>query len=119
MRTNKITISENGKVYIPIEVIMYPVEIADLFGVYTQTIVTNIKTLLKSGIIDPNISGEVTSLGNTVTPIHFGLDMVIALAFRIHSPKAQMFRQWVFKRMKEDISPTKYIIGFPTGINLN
>ncbi len=119
MKTNKITISDNGKIYIPAQVIMYPVEIADLFGVYTPTIIANIKTLLKSGIINPDISGEVTSFGNTFTPLHFGIDMVTALAFRIHSPEALIFRQWVFKRVQEDISPTKYIIGFPTGINLN
>ena len=115
MGKNRITISDDGRVYMPAEIIMYPVEIADLFGVYTQTVMANIRSLLKSGIIDPDATGVVTSFGDTVTPLHFGLDMVTALAFRFNSPKARIFREWVIKKMQEDISDyTQYIVRLPT-----
>ncbi len=119
MAKNRITISDSGKVYIPANVIMYPVEIADMFGVYTQTIMVNIRSLLKAEIIDPDISGEVTSFGNTITPLSFGLDMVTALAFRLDSPKAKMFRDWVTNKMQEDTTRVQYIIRYPKGSMLN
>lgn len=115
MAKNRITISESGKVYVPDQVIMYPLEIADLFGVYTQTVMANIRSLLKAEIVDPDISGEVTSVGNTVTPLQFGLDMVTALAFRLNSPKAGIFRDWVIRKLQEDKSSPQYIIRLTKG----
>ena len=71
---------------------MQAFEIADLFGVYVQTVNANIKAVIKSGIISPDTSGQVAYNGNTVIPINLGLDMIIALAFRIHSQRADIFR---------------------------
>ena len=38
-----------------------------------------------------------TLVGNNILPDCFGLDMVMALAFRIHSWQAEIFRQWILK----------------------
>ena len=97
MKREVITI-ENGKVFVPERVSMRAFEIADLFGVYVQTVNANIKAIIKSGVISPDTSGLVTSSGNLIIPIDLGLDMITALAFRIKSHNARVFREWLMKK---------------------
>ena len=83
MKSRIITI-ENGKVSIPEKVSMRAFEIADLFGVYIQAVNANIKAIIKSGVINPDTSGLVTTSGKLIIPIDFELEMITALAFRIN-----------------------------------
>lgn len=105
METNKITIGENGRVCVPENVRMSSHEIATLFDVYVQTANTHIKAVLKSGVIKTDISCPATATGNTILPDTYGLDMVITLAFRIHSSKTEIFRQWVIRRITSRLDP--------------
>lgn len=105
METNKMTIGENGRVCVPENVRMSSHEIAALFEVYVQTVNGCIKAILKSGIVKPDISCPAAVAGNTVLPDAYGLDMVIALAFRIHSSKAEIFRQWVICKITSRLDP--------------
>ena len=97
MNSSIITI-KNGKVFIPEKVSMRAFEIADLFGVYVQTVNANIKAIIKSGVVSPDTSGLVTSSGNIVVPFDFGLDMIVALAFRVQSHNAKVFREWLVRK---------------------
>ena len=97
MNSSIITI-KNGKVFIPEKVSMRAFEIADLFGVYTQTVNANIKAIIISGVISPDTSGLVTTSGNIVVPLDFGLEMITALAFRINSRNAKVFREWLARK---------------------
>ena len=116
MKQTKITIAENGRVSVPENVSMRAFEIADLFGVYTQTINANIKAVIKSGVVRPDLSGHVVVDGNTTLPLDFGLDMITALAFRVHSHKADIFREWVICRMtRESAKPMPVYIRLPNG----
>ncbi len=92
------------------EVRMTAFEIAALFEVYVQTINGGIKTILKSGVVKADIPCPVTVTGNTLMPDIYGLDMIIALAFRVHSPKAEIFRDWVIRKITANPLPAKLII---------
>jgi hypothetical protein len=103
---------ENGLVSVPQsgEVRMSAFEIAALFEVYVQTVNAGIKTILKSGIVKADIPCPVTVTRNTLMPDIYGLDMITALAFRVHSPKAEIFRDWVIRRITANPLPAKLII---------
>ena len=98
-RKDMITISDSGVVYIPETVSMRDFEIAQLFGVFQQNVKANIRTILKSGISCGDSSKEATVVGNSIIPDYFGLDMVIAIAFRVKSYKTNVFRQWITKKL--------------------
>ena len=96
----KIITIENGVVSVPQsgEIMMTAFEIASLFDVYVRTINNHAKAILKSGVIQPDVSCPATVIGNTIMPDVFGLDMITALAFRIKSYKAEIFRNWLIKK---------------------
>lgn len=98
----KITISESGSIDIPDNVQMTSFEIADLFGVYIQTINSSIKVILKSHIVDCDNFESGTMDGAIFIPNYFGLDMITALAFRIDSFKVRQFREWIFCRIETE-----------------
>lgn len=99
MKRDKITISDGGTISVPANVQMIDFEIADLFGVITPTVRANIRAILKSGIAVADLTGGATVLSNTVLPDFYGLDMIIALAFRIHSREAELFRKYIVSRL--------------------
>jgi hypothetical protein len=105
METRKIIIEDNGNVSVPDNVRMRPFEIAVLFGVYVQSVEAHIRAILPSGIAGADHSGPATVCGNRVVPDRYGLEMITAIAFRIRSPKAERFREWVIRRMTADYSP--------------
>lgn len=100
MKTAIITI-ENGMVSVPQsgDIRMTSFEIAALFEVYVRTIDSNIKTILKSGIVKADISRPVTVAGNILMPDVYGLDMIVALSFRIESRNAELFRKWLMRKV--------------------
>lgn len=98
MQQEKIRINENGSVSVPDKVQMRDFEIAELFGVFAQTIKANIRAILKSGVCKGDLSNGGTVVGKSIIPDYHGLDMIIALSFRVQSPKAELFRQWIIKK---------------------
>ena len=98
-RENIITITDNGEVYIPATVSMRDFEIAQLFDVFQQNIKPNIRAIIKSGVSCGDISKGGVVVGNSVIPEYFGLDMVIAIAFRVQSNKAEIFRNHVIEKL--------------------
>ena len=98
-RENIITITYNGEVYIPTTVSMRDFEIAQLFEVFQQNIKTNIRAILKSCVSRGDISKGGVVIGNSVIPEYFGLDMVTAIAFRIQSNNAEIFRNHVIEKL--------------------
>lgn len=93
-----VTINENGTVSVPDKVMMQDFEIAELFGVMIPTIRSNIRVILKTGVATNDFDNGATLVGNNVLPDYHGLDMVEALAFRIQSPQAKVFRNWVLRK---------------------
>ena len=95
MKREIITINENGTVSVPDKVMMQDFEIAGLFEVTIPTVRANIRTILKTGIVTGDFINGATLVGNNILPDYYGLDMIMALAFRIHSPQAGIFRRWI------------------------
>lgn len=94
----KIEIAEGGRVSLPDKVQMRDFEIAELFGVMIPTIRSNIRAILKNNIVIADCTNGATLVGCNVLPDYHGLDMIVALAFRIQSPQAEIFRRWILAK---------------------
>lgn len=95
MKREIITINEDGSVSVPDKVMIQDFEIAELFGVTISAVHANIRTILKTGIVTSDFTNGATLVGNNILPDYYGLDMIMALAFRIHSPQTGIFRRWI------------------------
>ena len=93
MKRKIITITDSGNVTVPSETKMSILEIADLFGIYYQTAKRHIRAIEKSSIASGDYSSPCTVDGKSIYPDYYGLEMVIALAFRVQSEKAKIFRR--------------------------
>ena len=101
-------------------------EIAKLFDVFLSKISCNIKSILKSEVFwEKEVCFNYHySNGNSVDL--YSLEMITALAFRIHSPKVDIFRKWLMKQavtpnkettVKEKSSPTLIVFDATNRIN--
>lgn len=117
MKIQKISIGDNGVVAIPDEIRMTISEIADLFGVFYQTAKSNIRAIQKSGVVDGDYSMGGVVEGLKVYPNYYGLDMIIAVAFRIQSPKAKVFINWLLKHATKTKQPIYLQCAFLGRIN--
>ena len=73
-------------------------QIADLFGVFSTAINANIRAIFKSGVLheDRVIRRIRCRDGNIVE--RYDLEMITALAFRLKSENAEVFRRWIVER---------------------
>ncbi len=103
MKREKITISKSGIITLqgnPVETVwMRDFEIAELFLTMLSTIKSNIRAILKSGVIKADLQYDGVVYGKHILPDYFGLDMITALAFRINSLKAKLFREYIFGKL--------------------
>ncbi|WP_416993622.1 protein-tyrosine kinase [Alistipes ihumii] len=100
MKTQPITI-ENERVTIRTSadgVWLTQSQIADLFGIFTSAVSANIRSILKSGILDENCVFRRTRCRNGNLIERYDLEMIMALAFRLKSEKAEVFRRWIIER---------------------
>jgi hypothetical protein len=98
MNRRTITISDEGAVAVPAGVRMTVCEIADTFGVYYQTVKRYIRDIQKADIADGDYKMTCVVSGMNVYPEYYGLEMIVALAFRFRSWQADKFRQWIVER---------------------
>lgn len=100
--------NECGAVTIPSgEIWMSEMELTDLFGVIAPTIRAAIKAVYKSGVLKEYEAERCIHLPNGNSLDVFGLPMIVALAFRIHSFGAEKVRHAIMERMyrrKENIA---------------
>ncbi|MFT4169414.1 MAG: hypothetical protein QM653_09890 [Dysgonomonas sp.] len=90
-----ITMTENGIVAVPDKIRMSITEIAGLFDLYYREAKRHIRTIEKSGIVRSDDSTGGTVEGRNIYPEYYGLEIIIALAFRIQSRNAEVFREWL------------------------
>lgn len=109
MKRSIVTISDNGTVSVPANVQMRDFEIAELFEVMIPTIRSNICAILKTNIVTADLTNGTTLVGCNVVPDYHGLDMVVALAFRIQSAQAEVFRKWIMRKMMQSNMQPIYI----------
>lgn len=100
MTTQPITI-ENGRVTIrPTAngVWLTKNQIADLFGVFSAAVNANIRAILKSGVLHEGCVIRRTRCRNGSIVERYSLEMITALAFRLKSENAEVFRRWIVER---------------------
>jgi hypothetical protein len=70
-------------------------EIADIFDVFVSAINSNIRSILKSEILQEETVCRRKDNGNGSILTLYNLEMITALAFRLKSRQAQYFREWI------------------------
>jgi hypothetical protein len=108
MKRETITITDEGSIVAPQNlnrVRMTIVEIADLLGIYYPTAKRHIRAIEKAGFADGDYSMCCIVGSGTIHPEYYGLDMIIALAFRVRSWQADRFRQWLIERVTQPTLP--------------
>lgn len=98
MKDTKIRISDNGAVRVPRNVRMSIEEIAELFEIFYQSAKKNIRYVEALGICMGDQSMSGTMEGAKIVSDYYGLDMIIAIAFRVRSAKADIFRKWIIDK---------------------
>ncbi|MCK9502013.1 MAG: protein-tyrosine kinase [Lascolabacillus sp.] len=97
MNTTSIKIEE-GRVTIRLKagnVWLTQHEIADIFDVFISAINSNIRSILKSEILQEETVCRRKDKGNGSILTLYNLEMITALAFRLKSRQAQCFREWI------------------------
>jgi len=99
MKEKAITI-ENGTVSVPAteDVWMTQHQIADFFECFVAKVNANVRSILKSGVLDERKVCRTYTYKNGNIVELYGLEMITALAFRIKTRNADLFREWLMKR---------------------
>ena len=116
MKRNIIKITEHGTITIPSETVwMSEAELVSLFGVIAPSIRAAIKAVYKSGILKEHKAQRHIHLSDKIGVDVYSLEMVVALAFRIHSYGAERVRNAILERLY--LRKEKTNIFFSLGIN--
>lgn len=70
-------------------------QIANLFGVFTAAVSANIRAILKSGVLYEDCVIRRTRCRDGDIVERYALEMIVALAFRLKSENAEVFRRWI------------------------
>lgn len=101
MNRKIISISDDGIISVPNNttgVKMTIAEIAGLFGIFYPTAKRHIRAIEKSGIATGDYSMSCVVDGISVHPEYYGLEMITAVAFRLNTSNASLFRRWLMER---------------------
>ncbi len=104
--TTKIDLRlENGTVWLS------QLEIAELFQTTKQNISKHIKTIFEDGEIDEKVvvnyqfttthHGAISNKTQTKKVAYYNLDMILAIGYRVRSPRGVQFRQYASTVLKE------------------
>jgi hypothetical protein len=85
-------------------------QISDLFGCFVAKVVSNIAAVLKSGVLDENRVCRFHRYKNGSEIELFGLEMITALAFRIDTRNAAIFRRWLMERVAEQPHTSRQVV---------
>ena len=122
MNREIITI-KNGIISVPAstEIWMTQHQLADLFQCFVAKINANIRAILKTGVLDDANIYRTYHYKNGNSVEEYGLEMIIALSFRIQSRNAKTFRKYIVGKFVRNEDITRLI--FPLHImdinNLN
>jgi hypothetical protein len=80
-------------------------QIADLFGCFVAKVVSNIAAVLKSGVLDESRVCHLHRYKDGGGVELYSLEMIAALAFRIDTCNADIFRRWLMERAMQPLHP--------------
>ena len=82
-------------------------QIADLFECFVAKVSSNIRSILKADILDERKACHLHRYDNGNSVELYNLEMIAALAFRIKTHNAKVFREWLMRKaVKRDIATT-------------
>ena len=100
MKRNIIEITEHGTVTIPNEIVwMSEEELVSLFGVIAPSVRAAIKTVYKNEILKEYEVQRYIRISDKISVDVYCLEMIVALAFRIHSYGAERVRNAVIEKL--------------------
>ncbi len=73
-------------------------EIARIFGVFVAAVGSNIRSILKSGILQEDEVCRRKDNGDGSILTLYNLEMITALAFRLKSRQAHYYRRWITRQ---------------------
>ncbi len=109
MERGTITISRTS-VTVSGNVWMADYEIAELFGVTLSAVNSNIKAIYKSRALQESDTYQYIHLENDNRADTYNLEMITALAFRLNSLPAKVFRNWIIKKATTPVRSSLPII---------
>jgi hypothetical protein len=93
-------------------------QIAGLFGVFAAKVSSNIRSILKFGVLPEDEVRYCFRYVNGDSVDLYSLEMILALAFRIHSPKADFFRKWAMEKIVGKRNKIESFIILNSGISI-
>lgn len=102
MKRTTITMDVCGRVAVPSDaanVWMSEMELVTLFDVIAPTLRAAIRSVYKSGVLQPCEVERLIRLPNGYYAEAYALPMVVALAFRINTPNAARVRNVLLERL--------------------
>lgn len=108
----KIITIENGIVSIQAstEIWMTQHQLANLFQCFVAKINANVRAILKIGVLDETTVCRTHYYKNGNSVEEYGLEMIIALSFRIQSRNAEAFRKYIVGKSVRNEDATRFII---------
>lgn len=85
-------------------------ELAGLFECFTAKITSNIRAILKTGVLDETTASQIYHYKNGDFVEQYNLEMIIALTFRIRSYNADTFRGFIMRNIISGTSENQNII---------
>ncbi|BDE91025.1 hypothetical protein [Alistipes onderdonkii] len=73
-------------------------QIADLFGVFVSAVGANIRSIRNSGVLCEDAACRMKRYKDGSSVEIYSLEMIAALAFRLDSREASVFRRWIIER---------------------
>ena len=88
--------AENGTVWLTQS------QIAELFARERSVITKHINNILSEHELDEKSNVQIMHIANSDKPVKlYNLDMILAIGFRVRSPRGTQFRQWANTTLKE------------------
>ena len=95
-----ITINDSGRVNIPSGNVWMPeMELVELFGVIAPTLRAAIRTIYKSGTLNPTTTQRCDLATPASWATFYNLEVVITLAFRLNTYEASRVRQRILESL--------------------
>mgnify|MGYP000530036099 FL=1 len=91
-------------------------EIADIFNVSGTTVISAIKAIRKTDILNDYEVCKYVCLDNGNTADVYSLEMIIPIAFRLNTYYTDIFRKWIVSKVYEKkTSERQFYIHIPNG----
>lgn len=88
-------------------------EIADLFGVFVSSVDTNLRAIFKSGLLEEEKVTQTYQYkhkNRECIMTLYNLEVLLFISYRLLSPQAQAFREWVMQALTKQKKESQTLI---------